>query len=184
MGAANGATGTAMPARPQVSIAHSSATGRVRPPVAMPHRLGHAGVRLVSAADPGGVFGHVPKQADLVVQLVQMAPARVDRVRRDLAGDGDHRRADAVGGQQGGRCVEDARPWHRGVRLRPARGERRAERHVGRCLLVARVQHAHPAVAAEDGVEQMVVVDAGQGVERVDPVREQRVDGRLGGRHP
>ena len=54
----------------------------------------------------------------------------------------------------------DAR-GHHGESLRLAGDQRGAERHVGRGLLVPRVDHPQPVAGFVRGVEQMVVVHAG-----------------------
>ena len=46
---------------------------------------------------------------------------------------------------------------------------------------MARVQHAHPPAAGVHGVEQVVVVHAGQGEQGMEVVPQQGIDGSLGG---
>ncbi len=90
------------------------------------------------------------------------------RLGRDLADQAEHRRVHAVGGEQRRAGVEQAGAGHHGIGLRLAGRERRAERHVGRALLVAGVDDRKPVGGALEGVEQVVVVHAGQ---RVDGAR-------------
>ena len=66
------------------------------------------GRRLLRAADALGPFGDVAHQAQLVVDLVQMAVAPVDVGLRDLADQADHRRVHAVGGEQRGAGIQQA----------------------------------------------------------------------------
>jgi hypothetical protein len=166
----------------QVSIAHSSATGPGRPLVAA--RIAR---RLVGRADAGGEFREVAQQAELVGDLVQMAVALVDGEGRDLADQGEDGRIEAECGQQGGRGVQQARAGHHRERLRPAGGESGAERHVGGGLLVAGVDDADAPVGAVQRVEQVVVMHAGQAIQRVDAVQQQAFDHRVSrahARHP
>ena len=46
-----------------------------------------------------------------------------------------------------------------------------------------RMQHAEPVLRAMRRIEQMVVVHAGQRVQRVDAVADQALDHRIGGSH-
>ena len=104
---------------------------------------------------------------------MQVAVAAADIGLGDLADQRQHRRVGAVGVQQGGRGIEQARPRHHRIGLRLAGRERRAERHVGRALLVPGMDGADAVLGLEQGVEQVVVVDAGQRVDRVEAVRDQ-----------
>ena len=101
---------------------------------------------------------------------------------RDLSDQRQHRRVHRVRGEQRGRGVEQARPRHHRIGLRLAGRERGAERHVGGALLVARVDGADAVARLEQGVEQVIVLHARQRVERVDAVRDQGRDHRLGRR--
>jgi hypothetical protein len=89
-----------------------------------------------------------------------------------------------VRGEEGGRRVEQAWSRHDRIRLRLAGRERGAQGHEARTLLVPRMDSADAVLGLEQGVEQVVVVDAGQGVDRVDAVRDHRRDRRLGRRYP
>ena len=147
------------------------------------HRLRHQCRRLVRRTDACRVLGDVAQQPELVVDLVQMPVPVVDRERRNLPGQRDHRRAHAIGGEQCRRGVQHTRSRHHGERLRPAGHQRGAESHVGGGLLVPRMQHAEPALLAMGGIEQVVVVHAGQRVEGIDAVADQALDHRIGGAH-
>ncbi|MEI2735736.1 MAG: hypothetical protein V9G24_13625 [Rhodoblastus sp.] len=59
--------------------------------------------------------------------------------------------------------------------------QRRAQGHVGAALLVAGVQEAQAVAVLPEGVEQRIVMDAGQAVDRVQPVGDQGFDERVGG---
>ena len=61
--------------------------------------------------------------------------------------------------------------------------KRGAKRHIGGALLVASVDHTQGFGRALEGVEQMIVVDARQRIDGVDPVRDQSRHRSLGGRH-
>ena len=127
----------------------------------LPDRLADQGRRLLRAADALGPLGDVAHQAELIVDLVQMAVALVDVGLRDLADQADHRRVHAVGGEQRRAGVQQAGARHDGEGLRLAGRECRAQRHVGRRLLVARMDHAQSVRSVIEGVEQRIV-DAGR----------------------
>ena len=120
-------------------------------------------------------------QAELVVDLVQVAMSLVDVGLRDLADQGDHRRVHAVGGEQGGAGIQQAGTGHDGEGLRLAGGEGCAQRHVGGGLLVPRMNHAQSLAGMIEGVEQGIVVQAGQGIDRVEAVAQEGFDGGFGG---
>ena len=105
-----------------------------------------------------------------------MSMPPLDRETGDLPDQRHHRGAHPIGRQQCGGGVQQSGARYDGEGLRPARDERRAERHVGRGLLMARVNHAEPIARPVRGIEQMIVVDAGHGVEGVDPVADQTLD--------
>ena len=125
----------------------------------------------------------VPQQADLVVDFVQMPVPLVDREGRDLPDQRDHRRAHPIRGEQRRGRIQQPGAGHHGEGLRLAGGQRGAERHVGRGLLMPRVDDADAVAGLLRGIEQMIVVDAGEGVKRVDAVLQQALDHRFGGRH-
>ena len=81
--------------------------------------------------------------AGLVADLVQMAEIAADVGVGNFADQRQHRRVHRIGGEQRRGGVEQARPRHHRVGLRLAGRERRAERHIGRGLLVAGVDRAH-----------------------------------------
>ena len=147
----------------------------------LPDRLRDQGRRLLRTADALGPFGDVAHQAQLVVDLVQMAVALVDVGLRDLADQADHRCVHAVGGEQRGAGIQQAGAGHHGEGLRLAGGERRAQRHVGRRLLVARMDHAQPIGGVVESVEQRIVMQAGQGVDRVEAMAQEGFDRGFGG---
>ena len=175
------------PRLPQTSMAHSSAAGPGRPLAIARIALATLARRLGRAVDARGMIDQPRDDAGLVADLVQMAEAAADGGRRDLPDQRQHRRVHAVGGEQRRAGIEQARPGHHRIGLRLAGRERRAQRHIGRALFVAGVDDAHAGRRRVEGVEQMVVVHAGQGVDGVEAVREQRRDrgfagGHLGGR--
>ena len=97
--------------------------------------------------------------------------------------DRQHRSIHAVGGEQCGRGVQQARAGDDAIGLRRAGRERRAERHVGRALLVPGMHGADGVAVAGERIEEIVIVDAGQRVDRIDAVRGQRRDRGVRGRH-
>ncbi len=98
--------------------------------------------------------------AGLIVDLVQLPELASDIAGGNLADQCQHRRIHRVGGQQRGGRVEQSRTGHDGRSLRLAGRERRAERHIGRALFVARVDRANAIGGLEQRVEQMVVLHA------------------------
>ncbi len=112
-------------------------------------------------------------QAELIVDLVQVAVAAVDVGLRDLADQADHRCVHAVGGEQRGAGIEQAGTVHDAEGLWFSGRERRAQRHVGRRLLVSRMDHPQPVGCMIEGVEQRILMQAGQGIDRVEPVQQQ-----------
>ena len=176
-----GATGAAL--APQVHRAFE----RRRSRAAGAHgaeRVGDQGRGLGRRFDAGREVDNPRDDAGLVADLVQVAVAAADVGLRDLADQRQHRRVGAVGGEQRGRGVEQARPRHHGIGLRLAGRERGAERHVARALLVPRMDGADAVLGLEQGVEQVVVVHAGQRIDRVEAVRDQALDRRLRRCHP
>ena len=147
----------------------------------VPDRLADQGRRLLRAADALRPFGDVAHQAQLVVDLVQVAVAPVDVGLRDLADQADHRRVHAEGGEQRGAGVQQAGTGHHGEGLRLAGREGRAQRHVGRRLLVARMDHAQPICRVVESVEQRIVMQAGQGIDRVEAMAQEGFDRGFGG---
>jgi len=121
------------------------------------------------------------QQAELVVNLVQMAMALVDGKGRNLPRQCDDWRAHAIGGQQRSGSIQDARAGHNGECLRPSGDQSGAERHVGGGLFVTRMDDPHAIGRALRGIEQMIVVHAGKREQRIDPVRQQGFDDRRGG---
>ena len=120
------------------------------------------------------------QEAELVVDLVQMAVALVDVGLRDLAYEADHRRVHAVGGEQRRTGVQHARSRHDGEGLRLAGRQSRAQRHVRRGLLVSRMNHAQAVGGVIEGVEQWIVVQAGQGIDGVDAMAQEGFDRGFG----
>ncbi len=120
------------------------------------------------------------RDADLVVQLVQVTVAAIDVALRNLTGEREHRRVERLRGQHRRARIEETGTGHDGKGLRPPGRHRGAERHIGRALFVARVQQLQPILRAIKGVEQRIVVDARQREHLVDAGGYQRLDGRLG----
>ncbi len=147
----------------------------------VPDRLADQRRRLLRAADALGPLGDVAHEAQLVVDLMQMAVALVDVGLRDLADQADHGRVHAVGREERRAGIEQAGPGHHAERLRLAGRERRAQRHVGGRLLVTRMDHAQPVRSMIEGVEQRILMQAGQGIHRVDAMEQEGFDRGFGG---
>ena len=91
-----------------------------------------------------------------------------------------HRRVQRVGCRQGGCGVEKARPGHNAIDLRLAGGQRRAGGHIGRALFMPCLDRRDHVGMVEQRIEKMVVLHAGQAVELVDAIGDQRLDGECG----
>ena len=149
----------------------------------LPQRFHRQRGGVLGRADAGRELRDVAKESDLVVDLVEMAMSLVDGEGGDLPDQRQHRRVQSVGGQQRARGVQQTGAGHDREGLRPAGGQRGPERHVGGGLLVAGMNDADAVAGLERGIEQVVVVDAGKGVQRVDAVGEQGLENGLGGGH-
>ena len=80
--------------------------------------------------------------AGLVADLMQVAEAAADRGVRDLPDQRQHRRVHAIGGEQRGAGIEQARTRDDHIGLRLTGRQSRAQRHIGRALLMAGVDDA------------------------------------------
>ena len=79
-----------------------------------------------------------------------------------------------IGGQQRRTGIEQAGPGYHRIGLRLAGRQRRAQRHIGRALFMAGVHGAEPLGGLEQGVEQVIVVHAGQRIDGVEAMGDQR----------
>ena len=107
----------------------------------VPDRLAHQGRRLLRAPDAFRPFGDVAHQAELVVDLVQMAVTLVDVGLRDLADQSDQRCIHAVGGEYRGSRIQEPGAGHHAKGLRLAGRKRRPQRHIGSRLFVPWMDH-------------------------------------------
>ena len=87
---------------------------------------------------------------------------------------GEDRRVHAIGGEQRGAGIEQAGTRDDDIGLRLAGRQSRAQRHIGRALLMAGVDDAQGVAGALEGVEQVIVVHARQRVDGVDAMGDQR----------
>ena len=117
--------------------------------------------------------------AGLVADFVQMAEAAADIGVGNLPDQRQHRRVHGIGGEEGGRGIEEAGSGNDGIGLRLSGRERRAERHIGGALLMAGVDGAQPVGELEQRLEQQIVLHARQRIDRVEPVGDQRGDDRF-----
>ena len=117
--------------------------------------------------------------AGLVADLVQMAEVFADIAIGDLSDQRQHRRIHGESREQRRRGVEEARPGHDGVSLRLAGRQRRAERHIGGALFVARMHRAQPVGELEQRLEQQIVLHARQRIDGVEAVGDESGDHRL-----
>jgi hypothetical protein len=146
-------------------------------------RPGHQGGGVLRPPDARGKIDQTADDAGLVADFVQLTEAASDIGIRDLPDEAEHGRIHGIGGEQGGPGIEQAGPRHDGIGLRPRGGERGAQSHVGGALLMAGMDHLDAVGRAEQRIEQVIVVDARQGVERMDPVGGERSHRGLGRRH-
>ena len=138
--------------------------------------------RLGRRMDAVGPLGEAAHDRELVGQLVQQADIAADHGLLDLAGERQHRRVHRIGSRQRRRGVEEARTGHDDVGRGLAARHGVAQRHVGAGLLVAGVDRPDGVGAVVEGVEERIVLDAGQAEDRVDAVHfEHRDDGLCGG---
>ena len=114
-----------------------------------PHGLGDQPRRLLGFPDQRGIIDQPLDDSGLVADLVQMAEMASDVGVGNFADQRQHRRIHRIGGEQGGRGVEQARPRHHGVGRGLAGRQRGAQRHIGRALLVPGVDGPHPVGCLE-----------------------------------
>src|SRR5262249_53782388 len=131
----------------------------------------------------GRVIDKAGHNSGLIPYLVQMAMALADCCCRNLSDDRQHRRVHSICSQQSSARIEKA--WSRNdrVSLWFAGRKRGAECHISSARLVAGVDHAQVFRGALEGIEQMIVVDARQRIDSVEPVGDQGRYRRFGGRH-
>ena len=105
---------------------------------------------LARMLDALGPFQQAAQRGELVGQFVQLAAAAADHHAGHLAGQAQHRRIDAPGGGERGGGVEHAGTRHHGVGGGAAGRAGIAESHVGRGLLMARVDQAQAVGGARE----------------------------------
>src|SRR6266699_2220268 len=148
------------------------------------HRLGDQRGGLLGAADAGAMADEAADDAGLVADLVEMAEAAADVGIGNLPDQRQHRRVHGIGHEQRRARVEQPGAGHHSVGLGLAGGERGTERHIGGALLMAGVDGPDGFGGLEQRIEQGIVVHAGKRIDRVEPVGDERSDGRFGGGHP
>ena len=170
--------------RPQTSIAHSSTAGPGRPVPHCENGLGHEARGVAWLPDTCAEIDQPFDDAALVANLMQMSKPTADGGLRDLPDQREHRSVHSIGREERGRRIEQAGTGHDGIGLRLCGRERGAQCHVGRALLMPRMNGADAVGGPEQGVEQRIVVEARQCVDRIDSVGDERGYGRFGRRHP
>ncbi len=105
---------------------------------------------LLRPAQQRRVIDDAFDNAVLVANLMQMAEPAADIGLGYLSDQAEHRRVRGIGGEEAGRGVEEAGTRHDGKGLRPAGGERRAQRHQRRALLVAGMETVRSSSAARN----------------------------------
>src|ERR1700677_2509279 len=111
----------------------------------------------------------------LVRQLVQVALARADEIRRYLPGHAKHRRARAVRRADRRAGVQHPRTRHYREYARSAGGLRVTEGHVCGRLLMARINEADPLPRLVQGVEEPIGLHPGYAEYRIDPIEQERL---------
>ena len=139
--------------------------------------------RLFGLADQRRVVDQPLDNAMLVADLMQMAEAAPDIGLKNLPDQTEHGRVHRVGSQQRGRGIEQPRTRDHGIGLRLAGRQRRAERHQRGTLLMPGMHRPQPVRSLEQRLEQVVVLHPGQGVDRVQPMRDQGRDHGVGRGH-
>ena len=180
LGGPMGGTGARMP---QTSMAHSSAAGPGRPLVMDAMAAATRPRGLGGRVDAGVMIDQAFDDAGLIADFMQMAEHAADRGLRDVPDQRQHRRIGAVGGQERGRRIEQAWSGHHRIGLGAAGGEGGSQRHIGGALLVAAVDGADAVGGFEQGIEQRIIVDAGQRIDGVEAVGDERRHGGLGRGH-
>ena len=156
------------------------------------HGTGHTGGELVdgllpdadrvdAAADVTGVLGDLAQNRSRVGQVVQDSGAPAPELCGDGSDESQHPGVAPVGACEAGRSVEHARAGHHAQRRRPGGDLGRAQGHVGRALLVAGRYRADVAGIGE-GVEEVVVLNAGQAEQHVHAQRPEGLDREPGDR--
>ena len=123
------------------------------------------------------------RETGLVQQLVKVTVPPINVRKRDLSHKRDHGRIHALGGQQGSARVQETGPWDHRADLRPAGGQCCPECHIGGGLLVSRVDYPEAMTRSMKGVEERVALEAGEGVDGIDPVTQQCVHDGVRGSH-
>ena len=136
------------------------------------HRFGDEAGSLLGLADQRREIDEALEDAGLIADLVQMAEMLADVGVGNFADQRQHRRVHRIGGEQRRRGIEQPGTGHHGIGRGPAGRQRRAQRHVGRALFVAGVDHAHAVGDPKQRLEQEVVLHARQRVDRIDAVRD------------
>ena len=148
-----------------------------------PHGERRGPRRLFRLADQRRVVDQALDDAGLVTDFMKMAEIAADIGVGNLPDQAEHRSIGGKRGEQRRPGIEQPRARHHGEGLRLAGRHRRAQRHIGRALLVAGVDGAQPVLRPEQSLEQEIVLHARQGIDGVEAVADQRRDHRFGRRH-
>ena len=136
--------------------------------------------RFGRGMDAIGPFGETAHDRQLIGQLVQQADVAADHRLLDLARERQHRRVDGIGRRQCRRRVQKSRPRDHDIGGRAAGRHGMAQRHVGAGLLVPGMDRADRIGAIVQGVEERIVLNAWQTIDRVDAVYFQHRHDGLG----
>ena len=149
----------------------------------LPKRLGHHFRRSRAARNTLGPLRQPLQDPELIVDLVQHAPAPVDVLRRDLARQTQHAGVGGIGRDQSGSRVEDAGSGHHAEHPGAPGGGGIAQRHIGRALFVAGVDDLGGTLVLRQRVEQSVGLTAREPEDGIDAVRQHRAHQRFASRH-
>ena len=111
---------------------------------------------------------------------MQHAESLADRANRNLADQGKNPRMDRMRGRKRAGRVQESCARHNTVRLGMASRDLRPQGHVRRALFVAGVNDPQLVPFSKAGIQEWIELNPRQAIERVETVRNQRIDGQFG----
>ena len=136
--------------------------------------FGHQARGVAGRFNPRRPLGQRLKDAELIGDFVENPLGPADRLRRDLAGQAEHWRVQPVCGGQSRGAVQESGAGHHVVDRGLSGRHGVAKRHVAGALLVAGMQHADPVAGVEEGVIEPVVLNAGQAIDQINALGDER----------
>ena len=135
-------------------------------------RAGHQIRRRRRMIDPLRPFQQRPQRRQLIRQFMQGPAQLADQMARHLPGQAQNPRIHPPGGSQSGGGVQHPRPRHHRIRRRLASGAGIPQRHVGRGLLMPRIDKAQAIGVLRECIEQPINLHAGQAEYRIDSMAQ------------